>query len=174
MVQYVEPSVTIKVWPGCIVTDLPFWLSPARMSLEGDACPCHGSAQLARHIRHMQRTQLAATTIARGQKALLDTPLFIAPVSPSYRPRSLRHLHEPCWHISPRTCATMRTRQTLLIGNKFQRPGTLASSTGAHAGRATKEQRPAAKGLISRSADTLTAHSLYFCNTSVLFCRFLY
>jgi hypothetical protein len=86
MVQYVEPSVTSRVWPGCIVIVLPFWLSPAWISLEGELCPCHGSAQLA---RHMQKTQHAAITIARGQKALMNIPLFIpriSLVSPSYRP----------------------------------------------------------------------------------------
>ena len=102
---------------------LPFWLSPAWISLEGELCPCHGSAQLA---RHMQKTQHAAITIARGQKALMNIPLFIpriSLVSPSYRPHIAR---ETRWPISPRTCATVRTRQTLLAGNKFQRPGLLA------------------------------------------------
>ena len=125
MVQYVEPSVTSRVWPGCIVMVLPFWLSPAWISLEGDPCPCpcHGSAQLA---RHMQRTQHAAITAARGQKALMNIPLLIARislVSPSYRPYIAR---ETRWPILTRTCAIVRTRQTLLDGNKFQQPGLLA------------------------------------------------
>jgi hypothetical protein len=86
MVQYVEPSVTSKVWPGCSVTDLPFWLSPAWMLLEGEGDPCHGNAQLARHTMHMMQTiPYVAPTPTRRQNALADTSLFIALISPSLR-----------------------------------------------------------------------------------------
>jgi hypothetical protein len=73
------------------VTDLPFWLSPAFMSLEGEDIPCHGSAQLARHTRHMMPTiPYVAPATARLQKALADTSLFIALISPSLAPPPAR------------------------------------------------------------------------------------